>query len=427
MKRALAWGMVAAVLLVFVVRCTGAFDGQATDERSVRIFAPWMGNDADLFMASIEDFDAGRVQIRYTGSLDFTADLRDRAINGIDVPDVAVVPQPGLIQDLIDANRLVPFDQTVLDALAANYPPERWQTDDGPVYAFPYRDIVKSLVWYRPDVWAEHGWAVPTTIQELEQLATEIADSGGMAPWCFGLYSGADTGWPATDWVEDLLLRTAGPDVYDDWVAGTIGFSNVQVEAAFELFASLVLQQGRVAGGTRTMLQTRLPAIDDPLFADEPGCAMYKQASFATSWFPADATIAPDGDVYAFVLPGARADEPPPLLVSGDSMVQMAEGSDVDAFLAFAASPSGADVWASSGGYLSSRSSVDPDTYYDERSRPIADILLQDHVVRFDGSDQFSSADRSLFFDLITRWASNATSYSDLARLMDAARADRAL
>jgi len=425
MKRLVTFGVVLALLIVLMARCTGAFDHQADDVESVTVFSPWMGSDADRFMASIADFDPGRQEVRYTGSLDFASDLRSRAKDGLDLPDIAVIPQPGLVDDLIADRRLVPFDQTVLDALAENYPAERWQTENGKVYAFPYRDILKSLVWYRPSVFAEHGWAVPTTIRELQLLSAEIAATGEMAPWCFGLYSGADTGWPATDWVEDLLLRTASPEVYDGWVDGSIPFGSPEIAYAFDLFHSLVLDRGRVVGTELTVLEARLPTIDDPLFADQPGCAMYKQANFGTSWFPPEATIGPDGDVDAFVLPGVNTDEPAPLLISGDSLVQMAEGAAVDRFLAFLASPSGADEWAASGGYLSSRTSVDPDTYYAPRTKEVAQILQGDHVVRFDASDQFTSSDRSLFFSLITQWVAGTLSYSDLAAQMDAARSDR--
>ncbi len=423
MKRAGAIAVVVAVCAALLWQCTDTF-GETEDVDTITVFGPWLGGDADAFAASVDGFSGGRgSEVRYTGSLNFQDVLRERVAAVVDAPDIAVVPQPGLIRDLVANARLVPFSDEIVDVLEDNYPPGTWDEFGGRVYSVPYRSIVKSLVWYRPEVFATNGWEVPSTLDELGLLVDDIAQADGIDPWCFGIFSGDDTGWPATDWVEDLLLRRAGPDVYDEWVEGDRGFADPAVRAAFDEFRELVLEPGRTSGGTGRVLGTSLAAIDDPLFATAPGCAMYKQASFGTIWFPDGTEIGVDGDVDFFVLPGETADEPAPLVVSGDRIVQLSDRPEVGALVTYLASPAGAREWAARGGFLSSRTNVDVDEYYQPQDRRLAEVLQEPSERRFDGSDQFTSVARDAFLEQITAWIAGAIDYTTLADTLDALRA----
>ena len=148
--------------------------------------------------------------------------------------------------------------------------------------------------------------------QESLALGAEIQSSTDIAPWCFSVSAGGETGWPATDWIEDLVLRQSGPEVYDQWVDGEIDFSDPRIERAFETFDQLVLAQGRVLGGRSEVLEVEVARAGDGLFTSEPGCAMFKQASFATSWFPDGTSIGPSGDVDFFILPDEEPDATDP-------------------------------------------------------------------------------------------------------------------
>ena len=422
MKR-LALAAFAGVLVFGLWTCTRALES-TDDGEAVSVFGPWLGADADAFSASTEMFaDNGGGDVRYTGSLNFDVDLRNRVAGAVNAPAVAAIPQPGLINELVEQNQLVPFSDDLVASLLENFPSEQvQQTPDGEVFVLPYRSIVKSLVWYRPDVFEQEGWAIPETLTE---LATHVDDvqASGTAPWCFGVFSGADTGWPATDWVEDLLLRRAGVDIYDEWVSGEREFDDPEVRGAFEFFDRLVLAQGRTAGGLSRVLEGEINTISAPLFDEEPGCAMYKQASFTSVWFPDGTTIGPDGDVDFFMLPGDDGDEPAPVLVSGDGVVQLADRPAVDGFLQYLASPDGAREWAALGGYLSARSSVESDDYYQPTDQRLAGVFLDGRETRFDGSDQFPSTIRDLFLDEITNWIAGSTTYDEMATRLDDARA----
>ncbi|HUV18896.1 MAG TPA: extracellular solute-binding protein [Ilumatobacteraceae bacterium] len=419
MKRRLAGlagvaGVVAVVALI--ASCSGSSSDGDTD--AVTVFGPWVGADADAMADVLDGFDGA--EVRYTGSGDFVTDFDVRIGSGLDRPDVALVPQPAIIDELIASGDLVPFSDEVASAVADGFAPGSWdRTEDGFVYVLPYRSNVKSLVWYRPEVFAANGWAVPASMDELEALVTEIQSGSVIVPWCFSIFAGGETGWPATDWIEDLVLRESGPEVYDQWVDGEIDFSDPRIQRVFETFDRLVLAQGRVLGGRSDVLEVEVARAGDGLFTTEPGCAMFKQASFATTWFPDGTSISPGGDVDFFILPDEEPDATPPLLVAGTGAVQLSARPEVDEMMAYLASPEGADAWASRGGYVSARTDVDPDRYYRGVDARFSALLQNAPVTRFDASDQFDSTLREAVLDGITAWIAGRVTLDELLASLD--------
>ena len=412
---------------VALVAC-GRGDGETNDV--IEVFGPYRTVEADNFAASLQEFenDTG-LTVRYTGSANFVQDLRQRVTSGVSAPDIAIVPQPGVVDDLIEADLLVPLDDTSVQTLLDNHPASLIDVEPagGEIYGAPFRESIKSLVWYRPSVFEENGWSVPTTLDELEALVDDIAtaddDAAAISPWCFAMESGSATGWAATDWVEDLMLRLGGADAYDEWASGERGFDDAVVREAFTTFDELVVRQGRTAGGLRDILQTEVTRGSAPMFSDDPGCAMYKQASFAESWFPEGTTVGEDVDF--FVLPGTDAGVPGPLVIGGDTLVQFSDDADVDRLMNYLVSPEGSREWAERGGFFSGLTSVDLDTYYDAADRRFAELLREERTLRFDASDVMPSAIGSdLLWREITQWIAGAIDLDELVATMDAAYAD---
>lgn len=401
--------------------CAGiGSDSGSTTELSV--FGPWTDGDADAFAAALDGFGGG--DIRYTGSGDFVRDLQQRIASGFDEPAVAMVPQPGLIADLAESGDLVALSDDVTRVAEENFPADSLaRAPDGSVYAIPYRSNVKSLVWYRPDVFETNGWSPPQTLRELETLAERIETDTDIAPWCFSISAGSETGWAASDWIEDFVLRDAGVDVYDGWVAGDVEFQSTPIRAAFEAFADLVLGRGRTFGGTQTILQVEVARASEPLFTDPAGCAMYKQASFATSWFPSGTTVGPDGAVDFFTLPGQQAEVPPPLLVAGTSAVQLVGKPQVDELMSYLASPEGAEAWARRGGYVSLRTNVDPQEFYRDLDVRFGELLQGADTTRFDASDWFPSPLRTALLSGLTSWIAGRQSLDELLASLDSIHA----
>lgn len=417
--------LLVAAVCVAAAGCIGGSDGDADGESVITVFGPYRGSEADSFASSIEGFtERTGIEIRYTGSADFVTDLARRSLELNDPPDVAMVPQPGVLGALVDEERIAPLSGAALDQLDANYSPQARALGevDGTTFAVPFRINIKSLVWYRPEVFDERGWERPHSLDELEATAARIQAEGSMAPWCLALESGTSTGWPATDWIEDLVLRRAGAEAYEAWAAGELPFASPAVTDAFEQMQALVLADGRVHVGAADSVEIPTTQVVDPLFGDDPGCAMAKQADFAIGWMPPGTSVGPDGDVDFFVLPAADPDAEPPLVVGGDLAVQFRSSPDVDAFIAYLAESQVGAPWASAGGFLSPKQTFDRTEYRDDTERRLAELLTSAEKLAFDASDRMPAEIGSrLLWDEITLWVAGARSYDDVAERLDEA------
>jgi DNA-binding SARP family transcriptional activator/ABC-type glycerol-3-phosphate transport system substrate-binding protein len=226
--------------------------------------------------------------------------------------DLIVVPQPGSVASEAAAERLVDIGRYLSrDAIVSDYgahlaamgtvgPDGRFGSETGTLHAVPFGGNVKSLIWYLPERFEEAGYEVPTTWDDLIALSDRIVADGG-TPWCFAEESGPASGWPATDWVEDLLLREAGPEVYDGWVAGDIPFSDPRVRRAFERLGELAFSDGYVHGGIEAATSTSFTTGFWPMFDDPPGCWLFHFPSFIISILPPG--IEAGDELSAFVTP----------------------------------------------------------------------------------------------------------------------------
>jgi alpha-glucoside transport system substrate-binding protein len=379
--------VVSVVLALVTAACAGDTTEDDDEATVIRVFGNYRGADADAFRAELEVFSqATGIETDYVGTAAFAARIQDRIRDG-DPPDVALFPQPAILAEMARSGFLVPLDGDLAASVEAGYPD--WAIDrgtvDGDLYGVWYRLSLKSLVWYPPEVFAAQGYAVPTTWDELEGLTDRMKEDG-FTRWCLGMEAFAATGWVGTDWIEDLVLRLHGPDVYDAWTSGEIPFTDPRIRAAFELFSEVALEPGEVAGGRRGILS--VPALDaiDPMFTEPPGCLLSRQGSFQAAELPEDVTFGPDGDVDVFVLPpmeGAAA----PLLASGEIAAAFADSEEVRALMAFLAGPRSGDLWAARGGYNSPQVAFDRASYDGELERRVDELVRSAEVVRFDGAD----------------------------------------
>jgi alpha-glucoside transport system substrate-binding protein len=417
-------GAIGVASMLFAVGCTA--DDEVASSDPIVVFGPYRGVEADRLVDSLEEYAASAgIEVRYTGSTDFVTDL-NRRVDSADAPDVALVPQPGLVEQLVDDGSIFPLDDATSRQLVENYDAHVREIAefDGVDYAVPFRRTMKSVVWFRRDVFEAEGWALPTTLDELEALSATIADAEGeIAPWCFSINAGDATGWAATDWVEDLVVRRHGVDVYDEWTTGTVEFADPAIEAAFVEFRDLVLRPGRVAGGIVDVVSKRVDRAWEPLLKSEPGCAMYRQADFAIGWMPNDTEVGPDESLDWFVLPDADSGAAP-LVIGGDEIVQFDDRPEVNELMAFLASADAGTPWARSGGFLSAKSSIAADVYPDFESG-FVEALATSPVQVFDASDQMHpDIGSGLLWTEITKWVGGAITYAEFAETIDTARTE---
>ncbi len=421
-RRLAASSLVAAMS---VVACGGPTE---VDEPAptITLFGPYRDTEADRFTASmLAPFEAATgIDVRYTGSTDFVSDLQNRLGEGNDPPSIAIVPQPGLVAELTDADHLVTLGDDVESAISDHYAPGARDLGrvDGELVGLPVRISVKSLVWYRPDVFDERGWAVPTTSDELTSLVDDIVDQPDIDPWCLAVNAGGATGWPATDWVEDLVVRRAGTETYLDWASGAVPFASPSIEAAFTEFSSLVTATGHLAGGPVAAAQTPVDDVFDGLLAGEPTCAMVKQADFAQSWLPTGSVVGPGGDVDVFLLPAETSASTPPLVVGVDLAVQFDDDPAVSALMTYLAGADAGAVWAAEGGYLSPKISISTEVYPDEFTRALVVTLHAARDLVLDASDVMPlDVGTTLYWGTITAWMLGLLTFDELAVTLDEA------
>lgn len=224
----------------------------------------------------------------------------------------------------------------------------------------------------------------------------------------------------ATDWLEDVVLRVGGPAVYDQWTTGEMQWDDPVIRESLATVDELVVATGRSAGGLRSILQVDVADASEPMFDDPLGCAMYKQAAFAESWFPDGVEIGVDVDF--FVLPGQGSATLAPMLVGADSLVQFSSDDRVDQLTAYLVSPDGGREWAKRGGYLSARTSVDLDSFHTDTDRRFAELLLDGRELRFDASDLMApDIGAGLLWTQITAWVAGTSSLDEFVTTIDEA------
>ncbi|GAA2075218.1 ABC transporter substrate-binding protein [Microbacterium hatanonis] len=372
---------------------TGSVEGQ-----TVQIAGGITGVEADDLNASFEQFTADTgIEVVYTGDKSFEGNIVTKVTGG-SAPDIAIVPQPGLVKALVDTGEVQPAPEAVEANVDANWSPD-WKTYgtvDDVFYAAPMLGNVKGYVWYSPKQFAEWGVEIPTTYDELLTLTQTIRDKTGAAPWCAGFASDAASGWPGTDWIEDLVLRQSGADVYDQWVANEVEFTDPKIKDAFDAVGEILLNPDYVNAGYGDVKSINSTAFADVAAAVSDGrCAMTHQASFLSANFleaktAAGATpeIGPEGDVYAFLLPGVEADGETFVEAGGEFVTAFSDSEATQKVLEFMSTPEFANARVELGGVISANKNADP-SLASSQFLTEAMELLQDPatVVRFDASD----------------------------------------
>lgn len=365
----------------------------------VTVFGPWLGPDQEAIEAVLAYFaKATGADVRYTGSDSFEQQIVVDAEAG-SAPNVSVFPQPGLAADLAKRGFLTPLGDDAASWMAENYAAgDSWvdlgtyagQDGTDHFYAFPYKADVKSLVWYVPENFEDAGYEIPKTMEELKALTEQIV-ADGETPWCIGLGSGAATGWPATDWVEDLMLRTQTPDVYDQWVSNEIPFTDERIVAAIEEFGWFARNDDFVAGGTDTVASTDFRDSPKGLFDSPPQCYLHRQASFIPAYFPEGTMVGEDADFFYFPA-YAEKDLGNPVLGAGTLLAVTSDSPGTRVFMEFLKTPIAHEIMMAQAGFLTPHKGVNLDVYIDETQKGLGGILLGADTFRFDASDLMPAA-----------------------------------
>jgi alpha-glucoside transport system substrate-binding protein len=390
---------------------------------TVTVDGAFEGNDADgvKFGQSMKAFeDATGIKVNYIGSKEFEAAINARVQAG-DAPDVVDFPQPGLFANFVRAGKIVPVKDYISEDWLAQQYSQGWRdllTVDGVESGVMHRYSGKSLVWYPKKAWDAAGYQVPQTWDDLVALTQQIADDGDTA-WCIGIESGAATGWPATDWTEDLMLRTTSLENYDKWVAGELKFDSPEVKNAIQKWSDIWFNDKFVYGGRASIVSTKFGDAPTPMFSDPPKCWLHRQANFITSFFPKEAKYGVDYDF--FYLPPVDPQYGKPFLVAGDLIAMFNDRPEVRALMEYFTTPQSASGWLEGGGAIAAQQTATKDLYGSDLDWNISQLIANATSFRFDGSDQMpGEVGSGSFWEHITSYVAGSEDLDTAMKAIDA-------
>ncbi len=366
------------------------------------------------------------ITIAYEGSNDFESQLPVR-VQGGTAPNLAIIPQPGLIAQMVKTGKAFAAPDQVSKNVD-QYWNKQWKayaTVNGQFYGAPMSANLKSLVWYSPSAFKAAGYTVPTTWADMMTLSNKIVSDGKMKPWCGGIGSGTATGWPATDWLEEIVLRQLGPDVYDKWITHDVKFNSPEITSAMSTLNGWMRNPAFVNAGfgnVATIATTTFQDAGKPILTGK--CAMLQQASFYEAQWPAGTTVGPDKAVNAFYLPAMGTQFGNPVEGGGEFVVAFSNDPAVQAVQTYLSTP----LWASSRvkvatGWVSANNGVDKSLYTDPIDQLSAKYLTDPTATfRFDASDLMPAAVGSgKFWTEMTAWFAENKDTSAVLSAIDGA------
>ena len=389
----------------------------------VSILGPWSGPELDGFWAVAQPFAQSHgLKLNFESTPDVASVLTARIEAGTP-PDIAILPGVGLVEHYAQAGHLVPLEQA-LDAthLGQRYP-AGWLdliTVRGQLYAAFCLAANESIVWYNPQEFQRRRWTVPVTWSELVTLSDRIARMG-LTPWSVGLYGEWASGEQGTDWIENIILRTEGPETYDRWVRHEIHWTDPAVRQAFLRWGEIVGRPRNLRGGPRGALETDWTEAADALYADIPAAYLYMAGSSVQPLIGrrfSEQTVGKDYDF--FPLPPLNLQDETPVLASADAAVMLNDTPQAAALLRYLVSPEGEVGWVRQGGCIAPGRDLDLNEYPDPLSRRAARQLLEAEIVRFDASQQMPPEVAAAFREAVRDFVANPGQLNAILEALEA-------
>jgi alpha-glucoside transport system substrate-binding protein len=398
-RRFMLLALLVAALAFLVAGCGGGDDeaadtGDTTEEGggeavsgNISVLAVWTGAEGEAFQAVLDGFKEENpdVTVSYKSAAE-PATVLSTAVEGGNPPDIAALPQPGFMTDFAQRGALKPIDFAE-DKIREGYS-DSWLdlgTVDGELYGLFFKGANKSTVWYNAAAFEDAGVEPPADWDAFLE-AGDTLKASGVTPYSIG---GAD-GWTLTDLFENIYLRTAGPEKYDQLTKHEIPWTDPSVNEALTEMGK-VLQSGNIAGGTSSALQTDFPTSVTQVFADPPKAAQVLEGDFVGGVIADETTAEPDTGFNVYAFPEIN-DSGPVVMGGGDVMVMFKDNPAARALIEYLATPEAAEIWAAKGGFSSPNKNVDTSVYPDELTQQTASELANAEVFRFDMSDLMPGA-----------------------------------
>ncbi len=396
----------------------------ATVSGKISVIAVWTGEEQKNFEAVLAGFHKKYpdVDVKYTSGGDNTPTILSTAVQGGNPPDVAALPQPGLLRDFAKKGALKPIT-FAKGTISKNYAPV-WLglgTVNGKLYGLVFKGANKSTIWYNVKAFKQAGVQPPKTFDQLIKIAGTLKASG-VTPFSIG---GAD-GWTLTDLFENIYLRQAGPAKYDQLATHKIKWTDPSVTAALKTMAQVLGNSSYIAGGTSGALQTDFPTSVSQAFSTPPKAAMVIEADFVGGVIKSSTKAKARTGFNVFPFPSVKG-SPPSVVGAGDTVVMFKDNPASRALVSYLATPQAATIWAQRGGFSSPNKKVSRSAYPDEITKATALALAQAKIFRFDLSDlqpsSFGGTVGQGEFKLFQDFLKNPSNVSGIAKQLEASAA----
>jgi alpha-glucoside transport system substrate-binding protein len=385
-----------AAMVLGLAACSNSSTSSAGAGGSVTVIGTWAGDEQKAFLSMVAPWEqqTGN-KVKYTGTRDINTVLTTGVASGV-LPDLAGLPGPGQMAQYAQSGALKPLDG-VLDLNTYNSETAPALTAlgkgaDGKTYGVFIKAAVKGLIWYNPAV-HDYSSAPPATWDDLKTQITANKD-GAQALWCLGLGSGAASGWPGTDWIEDIVLRQSGADVYNSWWQGKTKWTDPAIKQAFQTYLTDVV--ANIADPTAAVDPTKdFSLAGDPLFATPPGCVVFHQASFITGLGAFKGKTA-EKDYNFFPFPDIAPANAGAVEGAGDLFGMFHDTDAAKSLMKYLVTAPAQDIWVKAGGALSANKNATD--YPDNISKRSAQLLTNAKIFVFDASDLMPQAMNNAFW-----------------------------
>lgn len=397
----------------------GASGGEDLTGAEVTVIGTWTDAEQESFLAMVAPWeDQTGATVKYQGTRAINDILAAGIPTGV-LPDLAGLPGPGQMAEYAAAGALKPLDN-VLDV--ATYSDETSPAlvalgqVDGTTYGVFIKASVKGLIWYSPKL-HDYAGSEPATWDDL--ISQGQANQGNAAAlWCLGIESGDASGWPATDWVEEILLHQSGPDVYNSWWAGETKWTDPAIKSAFETYMDVV--DNSYGGGTNAVA-TKFDLAGDPLFASPPGCEFFHQASFITGLGAFKGKTA-GTDYNAFPFPAINDEFATAVEGAGDLFGMFHDTPAAKSLMKYLVTAEAQDIWVARGGALSANKNAT--SYPDDISKTMGGMITNATALVFDASDQMPTAMNAAFWQHMVSLTAGKETIDEALAALDKVAAD---
>jgi alpha-glucoside transport system substrate-binding protein len=356
----------------------------------VHIMGVWGGDELKAFRVVADGWEeqtGGRVE--FEGTRDITAVLRARVMGG-NPPDLAILPNPALMKEFARAGKLRAIGKILdISRIRKNYS-NTWLhlgSVDGNLIGLFVKASIKSTIWYNPKEFAANRWEIPKTWGKLLSLSDQIVEEG-KTPWSIAVESGGASGWPASDWIQEIFLHESGPDLYDRWVEHRIPWTHQAVKSAFQKFGKIALTGGYINGGVQAILACHYIDGSYLPFLNPPRAYLYFLGGFTQGFiakqFP---DLKPGKDYDFFSFPTIHPKYAGAVTGAADVVVMFRDTAASRSFLKYMAMAEAWEPWAKRGGYTSPARSMNLETYPDPLAAKMARLLTTSPIFRFDADD----------------------------------------